>query len=319
MITTTFLLDDWAVTHFPELTGILETKNIKYFVLDRHWVHNSFLANSPNGPELYLKDLFQKEFYTKETDTEEYTESIVLFYGSLDNAKLLARYAPKIESSSPEFDSLCGSNTTTIFYDIASYNTLNYYNNKLRKYLLNSHYIYMPLWLAIEYLHENNARVFIRPDKGDKVFDGKVIDSDVSSSCYVENYEIIHSNPNEICLLSETKKILEECRLVVTEDATVITATVYKKEHVITYEDIPNLADNEYVKYAQEVIDSGALKDLFTYNNGIIVLDICKVDNRELKVLECNCATSAAMYTEHKDKIIDVMVEKAQGMLLGVN
>jgi hypothetical protein len=133
-------------------------------------------------------------------------EDCVVFYGSLQLAKDLRRRCDWIPG---------------VFYDPPKYNCVAYYA-ELGKYLLNGNYMMMPYGELVrrkEYIFEHLAQdraVFVRPDRGDKIFTGKVIFKEYWEHD-LEFFNFAQLDKKELVVVAEPVNLAAEWRLVVVE------------------------------------------------------------------------------------------------------
>jgi len=210
----------------------------------------------------------------------------VLFYGSLNFAAQIKREAswvPGIYCNMPEFN-------------------CSYYYPVFGDFLLNSQYLMMPLGdldrnkkFLYKTLGYNNC-LFIRPNKGNKCFTGKVVykeewakDLDLFRFCGVED--------EELCVIAPAQDILQEWRLVIAEGK-VISGSEYK----------PSL--NSFIP--ADVMDFGNQMAILPYEpDPLWVLDVIRLRNNELKVVEVNSFSCAGFYKCDMEPIVSKASEIA--------
>jgi len=212
-------------------------------------------------------------------------EECIIFYGSLETAKLIRetkKWIPGIYYSKQ-------------FYDCS------FYYPYLGRYLLNGNkYCFLPYGDLIrnkEFIFttfgEDNA-IFIRPDKGDKPFTGKCV--------YKENFEreieiagFYGFSNNQMVLISTPKNIEKEWRFFVV-NKNIITGSLYRVGN-----NRVALEANDYeAKELAEHVASGEYQPDRAW-----VLDVCKTKCGNYYVLEVGCFSCSGMYGSDIDKIVD--------------
>lgn len=133
--------------------------------------------------------------------------------------------------------------------------------------------------------------VFVRPDKGDKLFNAGCIG--------YSNVEAFFSmiDKEELLMISQPKKIKEEYRFFV-YDNTIITGSQYRDENGSVRKRVDS---GSVVDYTQEVLD-----DVRTHLR-LFVIDICKNENDDFYVLELNSPDSSGFYACDVKKIVDTV------------
>lgn len=201
-------------------------------------------------------------------------EDCVIFYGSLGLAKQIRRKANWIPG---------------VYYDPPKYDCVTYYA-ELGKYLVNGNYMMMPFGELIrrkEYIFEHissDRAVFIRPNRGDKIFTGKVV--------YKEHYEkdieifnISQFDKNELVVVAEPRNLAFEWRFVVVEGK-VITGSQYRENDRVAND--PNYPP-EALKLAEEVAS-------VYHPEPVFVVDICLTKSGQYCVMEVGCFSCAGLY-----------------------
>lgn len=156
--------------------------------------------------------------------------------------------------------------------------------------LLNSNYIMLPygeLERQKEFLFDKlsiDRTVFIRPNRGNKVFTGKAIyKEDWNKEIgYLGYYQV---KPEELCVVAEPRNVVDEYRFVVV-DGEVIAGSQYKQDDVVVKE--PG--------YPQEAfILANNLAKRYQPDRAF-VLDICKTRAGNYYLLEINSFSAAGLY-----------------------
>lgn len=216
-------------------------------------------------------------------------EDCVIFYGSLGLAKQIRKKANWVPG---------------VYYDPPKYNCVAYYA-ELGKFLVNGNYMMLPFGELLrrkEYIFEHIASeraVFVRPDRGDKVFTGKVV--------YKEHWEkdIDYFNFNqldkkELVIVAEPRNIAFEWRFVIVEGK-VITGSQYRENEIVGND---SSYPPEAAKLAEEVAS--------IYNpEPAFVVDICLTKSGEYCVMEIGCFSCAGLYACDRMTIIKAVSDLA--------
>jgi hypothetical protein len=172
------------------------------------------------------------------------------------------------------------------FCTLENYSCTHYYP-AFSDYLLAEKYIMLPfgeLDRQKEFLYEtlgDNDCIFIRPNRGDKIFTGTVVKKETWEKD-IELLGFYDVEPYDLCIVSEPQNIEKEWRLVVA-DTKVITGSEY--------------SPNEKKDVPKEVIDLGNEICSIDYKpDSVWTMDICQLQNGELKLLEIGSFSCAGLY-----------------------
>lgn len=203
----------------------------------------------------------------------------VVFYGSLNFAAQIQREAPWVPG---------------VYCDLKKYEC-TYYYPRMGNCLLNYSGCFLPYGMLrgnlFEHLTVLGSKVFLRPNRGDKGFNGQLVnayDDDALSGLSFYNLD-----DSELCLIAPESELLREWRLIVTNE--VITGSQYKT----------NMESDVSPELPQEVIDYGN-KVLLETNfrpDPIWTLDICET-KWGLNVLEIGSFSAAGMYASDLSKVV---------------
>jgi hypothetical protein len=224
-------------------------------------------------------------------------EDCVVFYGSLGLAKQIRKKCNWIPG---------------VYYDPPKYNCTAYYA-ELGRYLVNGNYIMLPFGELIrrkEYIFEHlsdNRAVFVRPDRGDKVFTGKVV--------YKEHWEkdIDYFNFNqldkkELVIVAEPRNIVFEWRFVIVEGK-VINGSQYRENEIVGND---SSYPHEAAKLAEEVAS--------IYNpEPAFVVDVCLTKSGEYCVMEIGCFSCAGLYSCDRMAVVKAVSDVALKEWLDIN
>lgn len=206
----------------------------------------------------------------------------VVFYGSLQLGKALRRASLWIPG---------------VYYNPDMYDCISYYPY-LGNMLLNREYIILPYGELIRrkmdlfrYIGQDRA-VFIRPDRGDKLFTGKVV--------YQEHFEeevgsFNHGQmrPHELVVVARPYAISGEWRFVIVNNRA-IAGSRYKGND--KYDPAP-----EYPIDALLCAEKAATK----YSpEHVFVVDVCLTGD-DYAVMEVGCFSCAGLYSCNRDAVVN--------------
>lgn len=218
-------------------------------------------------------------------------EDCVVFYGSLNLAKRIKRKTNWVPGAG---DINCENHFKC-----------SYYYNKLSEYLLNDKYIMLPfgeLNRQKDFLYGligNNNNLFIRPNSGYKQFTGTVVPIEKYEH-NVEMFGLYDISMEEIVVCAEPKNLKEEWRLVVV-DKSVVSGSRYRLGGRINYS----------VEVPDAVIEYGNSISKVWSPDSAFVLDICRLQNGDLKLVEINTFYSSGLYLCDKQKVVRSVSEMA--------
>lgn len=209
-------------------------------------------------------------------------EDCVIYYGSLETAKYLRKIAKWIPG---------------VYYNIDAFKCTNYYP-ALGDLLLNSEYIMMPFGELIrrkEFIYDTLGKdrtVFIRPNRGDKIFTGKLV--------YKEEFEkdinifgFYNIDQEELVIISEPYNLRYEWRFVCV-DHYIITGSQYRENGVVVYSPHYPL---KALELAGEVAKRYSPDDVW-------IIDICETKGGQFKVMEVGCFSCCGLYECDRDIIV---------------
>ena len=211
-------------------------------------------------------------------------DSCVVVFGSIQFCGVIDRHAKWIPG---------------VYADYPKYECRNYYP-QLYKYLLNQEHQFVPFGL-FEYqkellyeLYNSDNCIFIRPDKGTKMFTGQVFAKEIfdKEMNYIKDFHQV--NPSELCVVAKPYKIKHEYRFIVVND-TVVTGSYYRINGIVGNKNADNSMSH---KFAQHVVNKTSYRP-----NRVWCLDICKCGDRYY-VVEVGGFSCAGLYECDRVKLI---------------
>lgn len=208
----------------------------------------------------------------------------VVVFGSIQFCGIIDRHAKWIPGA---------------YADYPKYNC-SYYYPQLYKYLLNQESQFVPFGLLEqqkELLYERYGSdncIFIRPDKGTKLFTGQVFAKEIfdKEMNYIKDFHQV--NPSELCVVAKPYKIKDEYRFIVVGD-TVVTGSYYRVNGVVGNKNADGTMAH---KFAQHVVNKTSYRP-----NRVWCLDICKCGDRYY-VVEVGGFSCAGLYECDRVKLI---------------
>lgn len=207
----------------------------------------------------------------------------VFFYGSLNLCK-------KVQSLT----------TWNTFCDLPKYEC-TYYYPRLKEFLVNAECYMLPFGMLTPKIFNNANTVFVRPSQGDKLFDGQLFGKASFDSQYWGMVHKHQTKPEDIVLISETKNIGKEWRLVVSD--VVITGSQYKDCGSFVTGSVPK----EVIDYSNNVLENIDYRP-----DKIWTLDVCETDHG-LRVLEVGGLSCAGLYECDLDLIVKEVGVQCKG------
>lgn len=217
-------------------------------------------------------------------------DDCVVFFGSLGLAKDLRRTAKWIPG---------------VYYNKVMYECRFYYAY-LGEHIFNSNYIMLPygdLLRQKEFLYDRLAQdraIFIRPDRSDKLFTGKLIykehfDKDVDTLGFGG------MNPEELIIAAEPRNIKAEWRFIVVEGK-VVAGSQYRKDNRVAIEAGYPQGAFDFAQYISSVYNPG---------DKAWVCDVCETVGGEYKVMEVGCFSCAGLYKADRLAVVKAVSEAA--------
>ncbi len=210
-------------------------------------------------------------------------ECPVMFYGCLQFGKLIKKTSDKI----------------TVYCNLPKFECLYYYP-KFGQYLLNSDYVMLPFGELLRrkdwiFKHLGDT-VFLRPSSGYKTFPGITVDR-ASIDNQVKHYSG-HADPHELAVVAPLAEIKNEWRFVIV-NGRVITGGQYKKDGaIVRIKEIPN----GVMDYANAIV-----KNVKYSPDPAWTLDVCEINEGQLKVLETGSFSCAGLYACDTDAIVNAL------------
>lgn len=210
-------------------------------------------------------------------------DDCVIFYGSLQFARVLQRKAPWVPG---------------VYCNLPSLEA-KYYYPRFGDHLLNSEYVMLPygdIYRRKDFLFDTlskDGKLFIRPNSCFKTFTGFVVsEADFSREI---SFLKCRMNPEDLVVVSSPAQVGREWRFVVAKNR-IITGSLYKHgEDTTRSGDVPQ----EVVEYSQGVLDS-----IIYYPDPMWTLDVCETD-AGLRVLEVGSFSCAGLYDCDMQKVVE--------------
>jgi hypothetical protein len=217
----------------------------------------------------------------------------VVFHGSIPFAQQIVRNVPVVPGA---------------YYNSKNLECTSYYPY-FSKYLLNVPYAMLPVGALLE---DNPQRrfvfdtfgyadtIFLRPNKGNKVFAGLTVSQDEITREL--HYSITRSgvSTDELVLVSRPRRVSKEWRFVIA-DRQVITGSQYMVDgHLEVSEDIGHVGE-----LLQSMINNTQWEPERVY-----VVDVCEC-NGEKYIVELNSFSCSGLYACDKSKIVNAVNKAA--------
>lgn len=220
-------------------------------------------------------------------------EDFVIFFGSINAVKYIQNKYPKwIPNSWCNWDIL----------------KCSYYLSYFGEFSIHQNYCFLPLseiFRKKEKLYKNygiDNQIFIKPDTNDKVFSGGLVALENFTEWW-NDANLYKPDKHCLCLISEPSKIIKEYRLIVSDNK-VLTGSRYKINGEI---EISKEVPKEIIDCAENIMNS-----VDFVPHPIYCLDLAKLDNKTIKMLEIGSVNCAGLYDCDLELIIDKCSEIAE-------
>lgn len=179
-----------------------------------------------------------------------------------------------------------------------------YYPHFYSPDLLNQEFYMLPFGLLLEMkdkIYSEKNAVFIRPNSGTKVFAGQRVHI-TEFEDFIRTEETCYAvQPEEIVLISPTKKLFEEYRFIIA-DSKVITGSQYMlNSERNEKEDF----DPEAEKFLKKVLDEVKFRP-----DRIFSADVARTQDG-FKLIELNSFSSCGLYCANMDKVVKAVSQIA--------
>ena len=181
------------------------------------------------------------------------------------------------------------------------------YYPHFQKYLFNDKHVLTSVanlkhnkwWFYGSFAKE--AVIFVRPDGGDKLFTGRLLDLQDFDKFW-EDDTACGSKNDDLVVVSTPKNIRGEWRYICDAQKNILGTSLYKYNDQRTY--IPS-APEKATALVKEVLEVG------WYPDPVFTIDICEAMDGTYWLLEINSFTSAGTYAAKKEMIVKRVSEIA--------
>jgi hypothetical protein len=182
-------------------------------------------------------------------------------------------------------------------------------------YLTQKNYLFMPfseIVRQVDWLYKILAvddRVFIRPDSGEKEFNGEIVHRERFSAWIEENsarIETLGSSQSLMCVVSSPIDIDKEFRLVIV-DKKVVAGSTYRIARHLASESLSDHCEADVNNFAEKVLNDNPppLPPFF-------VLDVALESTGEYSILEVGCFCCCGLYSCDRKKIASAITDCAE-------
>lgn len=176
------------------------------------------------------------------------------------------------------------------------------YYPHFQKYLFNDRHVFTTIaglkhnkWWLYGVLGKD-ALIHIRPNGGDKVFSGQLIDLQDFDKFFSAQDSRCSAKDTDMAIVSTPKNIRGEWRFISTNKAEIVAVSTYMYQGQRTY--IPS-APEKATKLCEEILKVG------WYPDPIFTIDICEDNDENYWLMEFNSFTSAGTYGANKKAIVE--------------
>lgn len=147
------------------------------------------------------------------------------------------------------------------------------------------------------------ALIFIRPDRGDKLFTGQLLDLQDFDRFFTNNLAF-NGADDDIIYVSTPKTVIGEWRFVVSKDEKIIAQSTYVYQNQKTW--IPS-APEKATALVNKLLKVGYHPDT------IYCMDICEGSDNEYYLLELTSFSSAGLYACNKHDVVREVSKVVEG------
>lgn len=254
------------------------------------WIIDNYLIDSSYQDDLYKKlttdnfEIFRADYIPFLNDKckipEDFKSENVGIYGSFEFVKKYTSMYPNV----------CA------FQENSNFNCSVYLSEMRTDEFLNADNLFTTIGLLKKnrkqiFNYFNSEQIFIRPNSGFKVFTGfpvsfEELDFELSSLKQLYNIE-----ESALIMISKGQSINEEYRFVIANNE-VITGTSYKVGDKI---DINKEPDNSIIDFVNNYLKLNKKETSWTPDS-CFILDVAKLSNNELKIIELNAFSHSDFY-----------------------
>jgi hypothetical protein len=162
--------------------------------------------------------------------------------------------------------------------------------------LLNSDYSILPaiemkrLKYQILARHAIDCKMFIRPNDGNKLFTGQIMD--ITEIEYFSN--LFEKN---LVVLSKPQDILGEWRFIVKRDTSILGVSLYRyQDNLVSVPSCPP-AMRDYV--------AGVASRIKEWPDDLMSMDVAQMKDMSFKIIECNSFSTCGLYAMQPEPIME--------------
>jgi hypothetical protein len=145
------------------------------------------------------------------------------------------------------------------------------------------------------------AVIYVRPDGGDKVFTGQLLDLQDFDKFW-NNKVVCNVSDEDLVIVSTPKNVVGEWRYIVTDQKEILGTSLYNYQGQRTY--VPS-APEKATLLCKQILDVG------WYPDPVFTIDICEDSDQNYWLMEINSFTSAGTYAAPKAPIVKKVSEIA--------
>ena len=155
-----------------------------------------------------------------------------------------------------------------------------------------------------------DGQVFIRPDEGDKPFNGEVVAYENLNEWYeyTSKYDDPAKNIYKLAVIASPEPIQREWRLVI-QNGTVVTGSLYRK--IVDGRSSVEIEEGysiEAAQFAEKIIAESKWQP-----HPLFVMDIAE-SNGEMKLVEIGSVSACGLYACDLRKVVNAMLWQAEAL-----
>jgi hypothetical protein len=236
--------------------------------------------------------IFQDQHNSNSWKSLFHEDECVIFYGSIELGSKISKFAPW---------------TPSIFCSMDNYKCSNYFPIFHGLFLNSKNYIMLPYGSILKsknILQTFGDEIFIKPNKGNKIFPGKTIHlNNIKNELEnIEKLSYYGINHDELCIIAPKHNIMTEWRFVIIDWNIVCGSEYYPN-------DTQQANDMEAFKAAKQLLNKAKIENFSP--DPVWTLDIAKLNNGEYIPLEIGSFSCAGLYACNMLKVVEEVSQKA--------
>lgn len=182
-----------------------------------------------------------------------------------------------------------------LFYDHILFDQAHYGSSDIKQYLLNGDCEMMMLAEAMNKAWDRS--VFIKPTKDLKLFQGSILEPNQSLASWAQRNSVdtaFNSSLTEMIIVAKLKAIQTEWRFFVVDGSPIAWSQYKKGDKILWDSTVPG-----------RIIDEAKVLAKVYAPNKAFTMDLCLLDDEEIKIVEYNCINCSGLYHASITKLVN--------------